>query len=89
MINKLYLTKSQVKKERDKYTGNTAAYAVSGVIIIALGKAPYIGTAASTISFLDGLYTIKNFKTWDIIYTKCPNNKKVKITAVWRWHGSH
>ena len=86
-----YLTKSSVKKERDKYTGSTATVATEGMVNLALcASNPYVGGAFALVSFSSNTYKMQKFNTWDKIYCKFPAKKKyAKIHAKYKYHQGH
>lgn len=81
-----YLTKKQVLKVRDVYSGSTAAEICSYIVSLALLPAGYvIGAGWATITFMGNTYYTYKFNTWDKIYTNFKKNY-AKISATWKWH---
>lgn len=84
-----YLTKSQVRTIRDKYSQSTCAVITKYIISVGVGIKfnAAIGTGWTTINFAGDLYTNNRYKTWSTIYDEFEYPYAyAKITATYKYH---
>jgi len=82
----IYMTKSQVRTARDKYTEST--YVKIGKYIISLATIPanwLIGGGWTTICFAGEYYNSKKYNTWDKIYDNFCRSY-ARIAATYKYH---